>query len=596
VTPEGEHDQADDDAASGGTGPRPRPSTPIAADLGWEGPTSSQPPGERITWERSTQSIDPAPSSPDITRPDVRASRAGDDTSGATPPPPPPPPPPAPNPRPTTLRQPAASTAPAASSGDAGDADDTVRGPARSREAGPATPARPEPPARPGSAAPTPTASSETAAGGDEGAVDTLKAQLGALARQEAEGQRSRDQRAERAAGRAELTGELAQQLAATQSQVAALAAQLTTLSHRISYDLERSAQTTSERLLRDIGTIPDAVRTSLGADLGPAIDDLTDQIETDRTKLAASIAGVQQALEPRLRSVSEVVEALPLSNVEILNALQGVGSEIEDRFTRFAARVGDQLAALERSTSAELVRLRTQVDDLRASVARPSTSAEALDRMAGQVERLVQRTPSAADVVEALELLVSEHLEVLRDNLDTRVAALGPTMHEELEVVRTEALANMTSAEEVLGERVEAMEASLLERMDLAMADQIDAVDALVTDRHAQLLGTLRTEGLGGDDDDGDEPTAEIALAVAAANERLDALVASLDELRHQVEALAERPVPEAPAEDPMATVNEELKALRRRISLRLESPDTPVLTPEQIAAIAAQLADHLR
>jgi hypothetical protein len=127
-------------------------------------------------------------------------------------------------------------------------------------------------------------------------------------------------------------------------------------------------------------------------------------------------------------------------------------------------------------------------------------------------------------------------------------------------------------------------------------MADQIDAVDALVTDRHAQLLGTLRTEGLGGDDDDGDEPTAEIALAVAAANERLDALVASLDELRHQVEALAERPVPEAPAEDPMATVNEELKALRRRISLRLESPDTPVLTPEQIAAIAAQLADHLR
>ena len=43
-------------------------------------------------------------------------------------------------------------------------------------------------------------------------------------------------------------------------------------------------------------------------------------------------------------------------------------------------------------------------------------------------------------------------------------------------------------------------------------------------------------------------------------------------------------------------AVTPDELKALRRRISLRLESPDTPVLSPEQIAAIAAQLADHLR
>jgi hypothetical protein len=305
----------------------------------------------------------------------------------------------------------------------------------------------------------------------------------------------------------------------------------------------------------------------------------------------------VQQALEPRLNAVSEVVEALPLSNVEILNALQGVGSEIEDRFTRFAARVGDQLAALERSTSAELVRLRTQVDDLRASVARPSTSAEALDRMAGQVERLVQRTPSAEEIVEARELLVSEHMEVLRDNVETRLGALAPALREELEAVRAESLAGMATAEEQLGERLEVLEATLAERMDLALADQVDAIDTIVSDRHAQLLGAVQAAepaAAAGPIDDHrlDDAAESSAIAVS----RLDEVIAGLAELRDLVASRPEAEGADGTVDaDAMAQVADELKALRRRISLRFESEATGGLTPEQVAALAAQISDHL-
>jgi hypothetical protein len=43
------------------------------------------------------------------------------------------------------------------------------------------------------------------------------------------------------------------------------------------------------------------------------------------------------------------------------------------------------------------------------------------------------------------------------------------------------------------------------------------------------------------------------------------------------------------------MAQVADELKALRRRISLRFESEATGGMTPEQVAALAAQISDHL-
>ena len=140
--------------------------------------------------------------------------------------------------------------------------------------------------------------------------------------------------------------GELAQQLAATQAQVASISAQLTTLAHRITYDLERGAQTTSERILRDLEHLPDQVSFRVGAHLGPAVDDLTEQVEADSERLRLL---VEKDFGPKLTAIGETVEALPLGTAELLNGLQTVAGDLEDRMTRFATRVGDQVTALER-------------------------------------------------------------------------------------------------------------------------------------------------------------------------------------------------------------------------------------------------------
>jgi hypothetical protein len=164
-----------------------------------------------------------------------------------------------------------------------------------------------------------------------------------------------------------------------------------------------------------------------------------------------------------------------------------------------------------------------------------------------------------------------------------------------------------MASAEEVLAERIELLEATLAERMDLALADQVDAVDELVTDRHAQLLGAIRAETgasvPAAPDNDTLEGVAaevgELGQVLHATSTQIDELVAAVAALAEQVAALQEqvaaRPEVEL-AGDPMAAVSEELKALRRRISLRIESPaEAAGLTAEQVAALAAQIADHL-
>ncbi len=600
MTPDGDNDERDDESAPGDdTTARVTERGGSASGLGWGEPGSGQPPGDRITFdEGTTEEVSegsrpegtppPPPGAPDA--PSKPATPLTTEKGPIHPTPRTPPQRPTPTP-PVTLR----------------------------RASSPEAPAAPAPGSGSGSQRPAVTRS---ATGLDVppdggGKIDELKVQLRELAEKEAAAEeasaRTPAERPTPSTGGAggPAVGELAQQLAATQAQVAALAAQITTLSHRLSYDLERSSQTTAERLLRDI---PEEIRARLGADLGPAIDDLTDQIETDRNTFTTALADVQRSIGPRLTSMGEIVDALPLSNVEVLSALQGIGTDLEDRFGRFATRVGDQLGALERATAAELTRLRTQVDDLRVATGRTSGGPEALERMAGQVERLVQSTPSSEEVVEALELVVSEHLEVLRDNLDTRVAALEPAMRQELETTRAESLAGMASAEEVLAERIEVLEATLAERMDLALADQVDAVDELVTDRHAQLLGAIRAEAGAAPaaltDNDTLEGVAaevgELGQVLHASSTQIEELVAAVGALAEQVSAVqkqvtavqaqvAERPEVEL-AGDPMAAVSEELKALRRRISLRLESPgEAAGLTAEQVAALAAQIADHL-
>ena len=83
-----------------------------------------------------------------------------------------------------------------------------------------------------------------------------------------------------------------------------------------------------------------------------------------------------------------------------------------------------------------------------------------------------------------------------------------------------------------------------------------------------------------------------ELVAAVAALAEQVGAVQDQVTAVQDQV---AVRPEVEL-AGDPMAAVSEELKALRRRISLRLESPaEAAGLTAEQVAALAAQIADHL-
>ena len=217
---------------------------------------------------------------------------------------------------------------------------------------------------------------------------------------------------------------------------------------------------------------------------------------------------------------------------------------------------------------------------DLKSSV-QPSFDQDAIDRMAGQVERLVDRPSGTSEVVDAVELLISEHLDVLRDNVETRVAALAPVLHDELEAVRAESLASVTATEEALAERIEALEIGLVERVDVALGDQVDALDALAAERHDLLLGAMTTAA-------GDERLEELAVTVATISERLDEVMAAMAELQETQAAAQE--------EDPLAAVSEELKALRRRISLRLEGSDEPQgLTPEQLKELAAQIALHL-
>jgi uncharacterized coiled-coil protein SlyX len=336
---------------------------------------------------------------------------------------------------------------------------------------------------------------------------------------------------------------ELSQQLAATQAQVASLSAQLTTLAHRITYDLERAGQATSERLVRD-------VPQHVAALLGPAVDDLTDQIEADRARLTEA---VEVGLGQRLAAVGEVVDGLPLANVELMTNVQSLEADLEDRFARLAARLGDQVSALEQANGAELTRLREHVLDLH-DLAVPASDRETVERMAGQVDRLSQRATDSTEVVDAVELLIAEHLEVLRDDVETRVAALGPLLQEELEVVRAEAVAGTGATEEALAERIDALEASLTARLDAALAEQVESIDGLVAERLSESLAELPSTR------DGDGDATADALAEA------------------------------------MASVTEELKALRRRITLRFEGGDAPAgLSPDQLDDLAELLAKKL-
>ncbi len=368
--------------------------------------------------------------------------------------------------------------------------------------------------------------------------------------------------------------GELAQQLAATQAQVASISAQLTTLAHRITYDLERGAQTTSERILRDLEHLPDQVSFRVGAHLGPAIDDLTDQVEADSQRLRQV---VDVSFGAKLATIGETVESLPLGTSELLNGLQTVAGDLEDRLTRFATRVGDQVNALERSTHTDLAALRERLDEVK-DAAQPQLDTEAIDRMAGQVERLAERPTGTTEVIDAVELLITEHLEVLRDGVETRVAALAPVLHEELESVREEALASTVATEEALVERLDSLEVSLMERVDAALGDQVDAVDAIIADRHTALLGSVSEAG--------DARLEELAVSVATLAERLEEVMAAVLELQEAQVA----------GDDPVAAVHEELQALRRRISVRLEGAESAQgLTPEQLKELAAQIALHL-
>ncbi|MDP1818525.1 MAG: hypothetical protein Q8K58_01355 [Acidimicrobiales bacterium] len=374
--------------------------------------------------------------------------------------------------------------------------------------------------------------------------------------------------------------GDLAQQLAAVQAQVASLSAQLTTLAHRITYDMERGAQTTSERILRDLSQLPQQVSYQVGAHLGPAIDDLTDQVESDSARLTEV---VDVRLAARLTTIADAVQAMPLANVELLSNIETVGVDLQDRFERFSTRIADQVTALERATTAELTRLRDHVDELQASASQPGLDHDVLARMAGQVERMVQRSSGTSEVVDAVELLINEHLEVLRDGIETRVGALAPALSEELEALRADALAGVTASDEALGERVDALESSLGERVDAALAEQIDVLEGLVADRHMELLTAVSTTA--------EERQEELAGLVALANERIEAIHAAVRELQTSGAGAGG-----SVDEEAMAAVTEELQALRRRITLRFESGDAPAgLTPQQLQQLADAVAERI-
>jgi hypothetical protein len=389
------------------------------------------------------------------------------------------------------------------------------------------------------------------------------------------------ERRIERVTG---AVAELSQQVTATQAQVTSLSAQLTTLAHRITYDLERGAQATSERVLRDLDQLPDQVSFKVGAHLGPAIDDLTDQIEVDRDKLRQVIEGDFGA---RLRAIGDTVDALPLANVEVLNGLQAIGADLEDRLTRFATRIADQVSAFEASTAGELTKLRERLEELQQASERHLDQA-ALDRMAGQVERLAERPSPSTEIIDAVELLVTEHLDALRDNVEARVGALAPVLHEELEAVRAEAQAGVSATEEVLTERIDALESGLTARLEEVLHDQIDAVDTLIADRHAQLQASVTAAGGEG----GGEHLSGVVEALTTATQHLDEAVAAL------VDAGAAGGGGAVELDDAaLAGIREELKSLRRRISLRFEAGEGggSGLAPEQLEELAALIAARL-
>lgn len=373
---------------------------------------------------------------------------------------------------------------------------------------------------------------------------------------------------------------ELAQQLAATQSQVTSLSAQLTTLAHRITYDLERGAQATSERVLRDLDQLPEQVSFRVGANLGPALDDLTDLVESDSAKLRQLLEG---DLAPRLRALGETIDALPLGNVEVLNGLQAIGGDLEDRLTRFATRIADQVTALEAATSAELAKLRTQLEEVQQAAA-PSLDQAALERMAGQIERLAERPTGTTEVVDALELLLTEHLDALRDALTVQTDAIPAAVHEEVEAIRTDAGAAVAATEEVLTERIDALESGLADRLDTLLGEQAEVVEALVAERHDKVMAALA----GSDEGLALERLEEVAAAVTALGERIDELAAATP-----VAVEGGGGVDEAV----LAGIRDEIKALRRRITLRFEGGDAPPpgLPPEQLKELAAEIARHL-
>ena len=181
---------------------------------------------------------------------------------------------------------------------------------------------------------------------------------------------------------------------------------------------------------------------------------------------------------------------------------------------------------------------------------------------------------------------------------------------------MRAESLAGMASAEEVLAERIEVLEATA-GRADGPGPRPTRSMRSTSSsrDRHAQLLGAIRAEAGAAapaavTDNDTLEGVAaevgELGQVLHASSTQIEELVAAVGALAEQVSAVQEQvaavqeQVAERPevalAGDPMAAVSEELKALRRRISLRLESPgEAAGLTAEQVAALAAQIADHL-
>jgi hypothetical protein len=221
-----------------------------------------------------------------------------------------------------------------------------------------------------------------------------------------------------------------------------------------------------------------------------------------------------------------------------------------------------------------------------------PRVHAPTLDRRAGQVERLAQRASGSSEVVDALELLIAEHLEVLRDEIEGRVSALGPMLQEELEAVRTEAVAGVGATEEALAERLVALETGVLERLDAALAEQLDGLDALLHERLVATVGELAA-GLDGRLDDLAAATAAVETGVG---EQLSAVTTALAELQ-EVQAGAAGDDDGAEVAAALASISEEVQALRRRITLRADGGDDgAALSDGQLDALADRIAARLR